>query len=270
MNVSAANIIESPYFAFLDQEEPLAFAHQGGDLAGMEKRNTMIAFAGAHALGYRYFDTGAICSADGYVVAFHGSGSRLEERQSGLPRRKFLQSLTYEEMRQKYKVDGEEMPLLEDVLTTWPDVRVNIDPKSKEVVLPLARLLRDTKAVDRVCISSSRYARTMGVAQELGGQERVCTGLGLLGGIALKSRGWLVPGYLWHTKAACLQMPYNHVNEKMVDFAFSRSLAVHVRTPSEADDIRKSLEQGVDGVMADDVVTLKKVMIERGEWAEAA
>jgi glycerophosphoryl diester phosphodiesterase len=270
MTLSAVNIIDRPHFAFLDQEDPLAFAHQGGDLAGMDKRNTMVAFATAYALGYRIFETDAICSADGAVVACHGAGNAREERQWQVPQRSYLQGLTYHDMRRKHKVAGEEMPLLEEVLREWPDVRVNIDPKTEEAVLPLAKLLRDMKAVDRVCITSFRYARAKGVAEELGGQERVCTGLGPLGAIALKSRGLLLPGYLRHTKAACLQLPYQHVNEKMIDIAFCHGLDVHVWTPNEAKDMRKSLEQGVDGVMTDNVVALKEVMTDRGEWAEAA
>lgn len=264
------NAYARPQFEFLDHEDPIAFAHQGGDQAGWDKRNTMPAFEAAYDLGYRYFETDAIASIDGQVIAFHGSGGRREERCSGLPLRSLLQSLPYEEIREKYKIEGEEMPLMADVLTTWPDVRVNIDPKTKEAVLPLARLIRDLGVIDRVCVTSFSNERTKGVANELGGREKVCTGLGPLGAIALKSQGLLVPTYLARTKAACLQLPYQHVSARMVEYARHYGLDTHVWTPNEAEQMREALEKGVDGVMTDKVVELKQVLIEREEWTEAA
>jgi len=264
------NAYARPQFEYLDHEDPIAFAHQGGDQAGWERRNTMPAFEAAYVLGYRYFETDAICSADDQVIAFHGSGSRREEERSGLPLRSLLQTLPYDEIRDKYEIGGEEMPLMADVLTTWPDVRVNIDPKTKEAVLPLARLIRKLGVVNRVCVTSFSNDRIKGVAEELGGREKVCTGLGPLGAIALKSQGLLVPGYLARTKAACLQLPYQHVSKRMVEYARHYGLDTHVWTPNDASHMREALEKEVDGVMTDNIVALKQVLIDREEWAEAA
>lgn len=260
-----------PRFEYLDNNDmPIASAHQGGDGAGVDRRNTMPAFEAAYDMGYRYFETDAIVSEDGYVLAFHGAGGRREAQRSGLPRREELQGMSYQDIRAKYSFGGEEIPLMEEVLTTWPDVRVNIDPKTNESVRPLARLIGRLGVTDRVCVTAFNYERTKGVAAELGGQDRLCTGLGPLGFVALKSHGLLVPGYLTDTRAACLQLPHQYVSRRMVDIAFHHGLEVIVWTPNEPDEIADALNKGVDGVMSDNVVDLKRVLVDRNEWAEVA
>jgi pyruvate-ferredoxin/flavodoxin oxidoreductase len=41
-----------------------------------------------------------------------------------------------------------------DLLSTWPDIRINIDPKRDNAAAPLIRLLRDAGAVERVCVTA--------------------------------------------------------------------------------------------------------------------
>ena len=56
-------------FRFLDHDGPIAFAHRGG--AGDWPENTLPAFEGAVALGYRYVETDVHVTADGVLCAFH-------------------------------------------------------------------------------------------------------------------------------------------------------------------------------------------------------
>src|SRR5207253_3505236 len=72
--------------------------------------------------------------------------------------------------------DGDDrIPRLEDLLGTWPDVCVNIDPKHDASVVPLVEVLTRTAAFDRVGVGAfsgrrlSRFRRLT--------QERVCTSM---------------------------------------------------------------------------------------------
>ena len=71
--VRSAAVPSSPW-PFLDHPGPLAFAHRGG--AGDWPENTMPAFEGAVALGYRYVETDAHVTADGVLLAFHDDRAR--------------------------------------------------------------------------------------------------------------------------------------------------------------------------------------------------
>ena len=154
---------------FLDHPGPLAFAHRGG--AGDWPENTMPAFEGAVALGYRYVETDAHVTADGVCLAFHDDRLDRVTDRSGV-----IAELPYAEVRQA-RVDGREpIPLLEDLIGSFPDVRVNIDPKHDAAVDPLAAVIERTGAVDRVCVGSFSDQRITRLRTALG--PRLCTSLG--------------------------------------------------------------------------------------------
>ena len=87
-------------FAFLDHEGPIAFAHRGG--AGDWPENTMPAFAGAVALGYRYVETDVHVTSDGVLCAFHDERLDRVSDHRGL-----IRELTWAEVS-KARVDCKE------------------------------------------------------------------------------------------------------------------------------------------------------------------
>ncbi|MEA2704712.1 MAG: glycerophosphoryl diester phosphodiesterase, partial [Actinomycetota bacterium] len=108
-------------WAFLDHDGPIPFAHRGG--ASDCPENTMRAFENAVNLGYRYVETDVHTTADGVLVAFHDDHLDRVTDQRGR-----ICDLKWSEVGTA-RVAGEGIPLLEDILGAWPDVRVNIDPK---------------------------------------------------------------------------------------------------------------------------------------------
>ncbi|HEY5153517.1 MAG TPA: glycerophosphodiester phosphodiesterase family protein, partial [Acidimicrobiales bacterium] len=156
-------------FPFLDHPGPIPFAHRGG--AGDWPENTMPAFEGAVALGYRYVETDVHVTADGVLCAFHDERLDRVTDAQGLIRE--LPWATVSAAR----VDGlEPIPRLEDLLGAWPELRVNIDPKHDSAVDALAETLGRTGAVDRVCIGAFSDRRIARLRQLLG--PRLCTSLG--------------------------------------------------------------------------------------------
>ncbi|HEY5986013.1 MAG TPA: glycerophosphodiester phosphodiesterase family protein, partial [Streptosporangiaceae bacterium] len=138
--------------AFLDHPGPIAFAHRGG--AAHAPENSWRAFEHAVGLGYGYLETDAQATADGELVAFH---DRTLARVTGQPGR--ISRLTRAEIARARINGSEPIPLLEDLLSAWPDVRFNIDVKDAPAIAPLARVLRRTNAWDRVCVFSFSASR---------------------------------------------------------------------------------------------------------------
>ncbi|RJL35366.1 glycerophosphodiester phosphodiesterase [Bailinhaonella thermotolerans] len=257
------------HFAFLDHPGPLPFAHRGGAAEGRE--NTMSAFAHAVALGYRYLETDAHATADGVLVAFH---DRTLDRVTD--RRGRIAELPYREVS-RARIGGDEpIPLLEDLLGTWPDIRFNIDVKDFPAIAPLAAALRRTNAYDRVCVTSFSERRLAQARRAIG--REVCTSLGPQGVAALRMASF-TSGYgglltrLARAGIPCAQVPAGIGALKVTTRAFVRTahalgMHVHVWTINDTRQMERLLDLGVDGVMTDNVTGLRDVLRKRGQWHE--
>ena len=247
-------------FAFLDHPGPVAFAHRGG--AGDWPENTMPAFEGAVALGYRYIETDAHVTSDGTIVAFHDDRLDRVCDRTGI-----IADLTWSEVRLA-RVDGREpIPLLEDLLTTWPDLRINIDPKHDAAVEPLAEVIRRCDAVDRVCIGSFSDERIAAMRDLLG--PRLCTSLGPKDTTRLVAATRRLASGRFEGAAA--QVPLKHGRVPIITRQFIRGahrlgIAVHVWTIDDPTEMERLLDLGVDGIMTDRPSVLKDVLVSRGLW----
>ena len=247
---------------FLDWPGPLAFAHRGG--ASEAPENTMPAFEHAVRLGYRYLETDAHVTADGVLIAFHDDRLDRVTDRTGV-----IAELPWSEV-QRARVDGREpIPLLEDLLSAWPDVRVNIDPKHDGAAEPLAAAIVRTRTVDRVCVGAFSDRR-IAVVRALVGPS-LCTSMGPreVAQLVAASRG--LPGG-GRVRSPCAQVPTNQgrvplVTPRFVDTAHRLGVQVHVWTIDDGDEMARLLDLGVDGIMTDRPQVLKDVLFERDEWS---
>ena len=222
----------------------------------------MAAFEAAVALGFRYLETDAHATSDGVLVAFHDD--HLDRLTGGTG---VLGDLPYDAVREALVRGRDQIPLLEDLLTAWPDVRINIDPKHDAAVEPLIDLVERTGTVDRVCVGAFSDRRLARVRDRLG--PAVCTSMGprQVARFLAASRGLPAGAF----SAACLQVPVRRgpvplVTERVVAAAHDRGLQVHVWTVDDPDEMRDLLDLGVDGIMTDRADVLKAVLQERDEW----
>jgi glycerophosphoryl diester phosphodiesterase len=248
---------------FLDAPLPLAFAHRGGaGTAGNHGiENSLEAFRDAVRRGYTHVETDVRCSADDTVWVVHDATlSRLTGRDAS------TDTLRDEELARE-RLDGR-APLvrLADVLEQLPQVRLNIDIKSRDAVVPTCDLVRAVGAEDRVCLTSFSHGRVRRIRRLL---PEVTTGASslevalvmLLPARALRALG--LP------RADCLQVPVDTrgvpvTTPRLVARAHRLGLQVHVWTIDDADEMHRLLDLGVDGLITDRTDVLAEVLAARG------
>jgi glycerophosphoryl diester phosphodiesterase len=244
---------------FLDLPRPLAFAHRGG--ASHYPENSWRAFEHAVGLGYSYLETDAHATADGVLVAFH---DRTLDRVTDRAGR--IADLPYAEVRGARIAGSDPIPLVEDLLGTWPGARFNIDVKDEPAVRPLAEVLRRTGAWDRVCITSFSGHRLAAVRRAL--PRPVCMAVSPAGVAALRlgaPRRPLAARMRRHW-FRCAQIPVRVATESVLRRAHAAGLQVHVWTVNDRRAMTDLLDLGVDGVMTDETVVLRDVLEARGQW----
>lgn len=244
---------------FLEWEGPIPVAHRGG--AAEQPENTMAAFAAAVDLGFRYVETDVHATADGVLLVFHDHTlDRVTDRTGDIG------ALPYAEVRRALVAD-EPIPRLEEVLASWPDLRVHVDAKHLPAAAPLVSAVERAGAQDRVCIGSFSD-RTVRALRRLAG-GRICTWMGRAEILSLRlaSLGLPVP----RTAAGCTQVPVRQgrlrlVDERFVATARRRRVGVHVWTVNDREAMEWLLDLGVDAILSDTPTLLKQVFTERGLW----
>ena len=240
--------------AFLDHPGPLAFAHRGG--AAHAPENSWRAFEHAIGLGYEYLETDVQATADGVLIAFHDPTLDRVTGQPGKISRLALRDIS------GTRIDGTEpIPVLEDLLAAWPDVRFNIDVKGTPAVAPLARVLRRTSAWDRVCVVSFSAGRLRAARRVL--DRPVCMAAAARRPGAPADR---LPRRLAGAGVRCVQVPAPVAAPPFISRAHKLGLQVHVWTVNDRPTMENLLDRGVDGIMTDETMALREVLVGRGQW----
>ena len=245
--------------SFLEHSGVLAFAHRGDQDSGPE--NTMTAFEGAVRLGFRYVETDVHATADGILLAFH---DHLLDRLTD--QRGRIDQLDWSSLRHARVAGTDRIPRLEELLGEFPDLRVNIEPKSDTAVELLIDTIRHTGAEMRVCVGSFSDRR---LNQFRAALPQVCTSMGRRETTWARLHSIGLP--FWHVGAACAQVPIRWKGIKIVDRRFIRAmkrrrLQTHVWTVNEPAEMNRLIDLGVDGLMTDRPAQLKEVLITRGQW----
>jgi glycerophosphoryl diester phosphodiesterase len=253
---------------YLDRT-PVALAHRGGALYGpnVGLENTMTAFGNAVALGYTHLETDVHLTRDGKVVAFHDT---VLDRVSNARGR--IRDLPWSQVEHAVIGEAEHVPLLTDVLDTWPDVNLNIDLKAPGTAAPLWRLIEERGLHDQVCVGSFSQ-RSISQFRRLS-RGTVATAAAQVGtALARFGPGWVTA--MVRTPADVFQVPaalpvrgrsLPVVTRALVDVAHRHGKQVHVWTVDDADEMRRLLDLGVDGLVSDRIDVLKDVLVERGQW----
>lgn len=250
---------------------PLVLAHRGG--AAEAPENSLAAVAHMRALGVRHLETDAHATADGVVVLHHDDVVDRTYDGSGA-----ISELTWDRVSRMRNAAGERMPLLAEVLDANPDMYLNIDAKTDDVVDPLLDVLARHDAFDRVLLASfseSRLERIRATAPA----GHVTTSLGVAAVTRLVAAAqtasnpdsWHVPGPRRGARAVqvpeCLG-PVRVVTPRFVAAAHGAGLAVHVWTVNDAAAMVRLLDMGIDGLITDRPTLARELLRARGQWRE--
>ncbi len=224
----------------------------------------MPAFEAAVTLGYRYVETDVHLTADGVLVAFHDPDlDRVSDRAGA------IDELTWAEVAAARIGGVASVPRFEDLLARFPELRVNVDPKSDRAVEPLADVIQRMDALHRVCVGSFSDDRIERLRERLG--PDLCTSLGPRATARLRAASFGLP--VGEVGGRCVQVPPTTrgrtlVDERFIDAAHRRGLHVHVWTIDEVDEMHRLLDLGVDGIMTDRPARLKQVLQDRNQWSD--
>ncbi|HLS50017.1 MAG TPA: glycerophosphodiester phosphodiesterase [Actinomycetaceae bacterium] len=252
---------------------PVALAHRGG--AAEAPENSRAAIEHTLELGYRYLETDVHLTADGVVVLMHDPELDRTTNGSG-----YVRDHTWQQLQQLRDGSGEPPVRLRDVLTDFPQLRLNIDLKEDRVVAPAMREITAAGAWSRVCIASFSDARLRVVRAMTTG--RVATSLGRREAfrLVLASRS---PRGVWRRLrlpgpaaastpgATALQVPPSYrgrpvLTARLIELAHARGLHVHAWTIDDPTQMHELLDLGVDGLVTDRPTVLRRVLQERGQW----
>jgi glycerophosphoryl diester phosphodiesterase len=258
---------------FLARPGPIAFAHRGG--AGEAPENTLAAFELAVALGYEYLETDVHLTRDGVLVAFHDEHLDRVTDRTGAIAQLGITEVEAADAGYVFSPDGGRtfpfrgcgvrVPRLADILARWPTIRVNVDPKSDACVGPLAALLDDLDAWDRVCIGSFSDRRLRHIRGL--GRGRACTSMGPRAVALARLVG--TSGAMPRLGADCLQVPIRRgavriLTRRFVEASHRAGLPVHVWTVNDEMTMNSVLDLGVDGIISDRLRILRDVLAQRG------
>ena len=257
-------------YPFYDIPGPIAVAHRGGHDAGAKEENSLAAIESAKNAGITYVEVDVIDTADGHGLLYHDARNRRDAKRWGLELTSVIQSQTLDEIRSYLKAGSEEIPTIEEVLATFPDLRIFIDIKTKEAINPVVRDVERQRAHDRVSLGSFNYKITKTAAELLGGQERIATNPSKWVTYMLNYSGVVTPRFLRDSKATSLQPVDSTVSDIMIERA--RDLGWHVIVwpgdISKGNDNRQYLERnlarGVHGIISNYPSELVRTFTERG------
>lgn len=228
---------------------PRIFAHRGLAIGAPE--NTLLAFLKAMNAGATHIETDVHATLDGVAVISHDPDlARLVGRDVR------VEQFTMAELRRIGLGEGQSFVSLHEALEAFPDIRFNIDVKSASAALPTAQAIIQTRAVNRVLITSFSRARRratvdrlLGVASSASWDQVLC--------VVVAARLGLIPLVRRFSRDFdALQIPERYrifrlVTPRVVRAMHACGVEVHVWTVNDPVDMLRLLDAGVDGLITD-------------------
>jgi len=257
---------QAPNHPFFGQDlgQPLVIAHRGG--AGLWPENTLYSFQRAAAMGVDILETDMHSTADGALVLIHDPTVDRTTNGSGRVNHLTLSQLKALDAGYYWSEDGGRtfpcrgqgitVPTVEEVLSAFPEMRINIDIKQARpsVAGRFRRLILDYGMVERVMVASFnssilREFRRLcpAVATSAGRSEvRLFYALSLL-----SPRAAFLPAGCYALQVPVARRGLRVITKRFLTSARLRNLQVHAWTVNSGPQMEWLLRLGVDGIVTD-------------------
>ena len=258
---------------YLQLPSPWLVAHRGGSRIAPE--NTLAAFDRADTLGADAIETDVRLSRDGVVMVFHdedtarltGEPGTIEARTAAEVERLDVAFSFSEDGGVSFplRAAGLRVPTFAEALRRYPRMRFNVDAKSEDPDLAdaLARVVREARAEDRVCVGSFFDAQAERLGALLPGVCRFLPQDAATRHVLAAKSGaepvGLPGGYdLADLPARMGEMTV--VDPRVVEHFHRLGIPVHVWTVDDEDEMRALLAIEVDGIVTDRPDVLARVL----------
>ena len=273
---SVALILRKGRHKTVHGEWPVNLAHRGA--SSLAPENTIEAFRLAVEAGAGGLELDVHLTRDGHVVVLHDATVDRTTDGTGPVSEMTIDELCGFDAGYNFSLDGGRsrpyrgrgvrVPTLEEVISEFPGVAVNIDIKAGRpgIEATVLGVLREAEALGRVLVVSTPHATVKRFRKLSGGHVSTGASKWEIGVFYLLSRLRLYrlvrPAY------DALQVPLRHrgitlVTSRFIRAAHDRGVRVDVWTINQANEMRRLLDLGADVIMTDRPRTLAEVLRER-------
>lgn len=244
-----------------DAPHPLVFAHRGGALLAPE--NTMPAIDNGMAFGSDGLEIDVQLSSDGIPVVIHDQTLDRTTDKTGPVRSLSAAELARVDAGYRFERDGQfpfrgqgiGVPRLDDVLKKHAGARMIIEMKGgqPELARAVAAAIRKADAVDRSCVGSFYAASVKTMRRE---HPEIVTSASQPESRWTVHRSWVRWPWVGARPYVAFQLPevagrMRVVSPVLVRQVHNEGQVVQVWVVNAADDIRRLLDWGVDGIISD-------------------
>ena len=238
----------------------LAFAHRGGNDFAPE--NTFESFQFAVENGFKYLETDVHPTSDNKLMAFHDP--TLDRVTNAEGRIIDFSSIDLKKVKVK---NNYRIPLMEELLESFPNCFFSIDMKCDQSVIPLIDLVKRNNALERVCFASFNQNRLNFVRETF--NNKCITSMGPKEIIASKIFSYI--NLKKNINSHLASMPISRynirlINKRSVAYLQSLNIKVIAWTINNEAQMRHLISIGVDGIMTDKLKLLKNILIEKNLW----
>jgi glycerophosphoryl diester phosphodiesterase len=244
-------------------ERPVVLAHRGW--SGRYPENTMPAFGEAARLRIDGLEMDIRSTAEGVLVVIHDETVDRTTNGAGPVNALNLSALKRLDAGYWWSPDGSRtfpfrgqgitIPTLEEVLSAFPHLWINVDIKQKKppIVNDFAAMIRRFHLEDHICAGSFDTATVHAFRRACPETATAASVREVIRFIVLK-RFFLER--LYCGKSRLLQIPEHYGRRRILDrglvrAAHRRGVAVHVWTVNERADMERLIDMGVDGLITD-------------------